>query len=41
VIILSEEPTTAPDIIDQLMESPLPVNDGKPFSRDEIYESRI
>jgi hypothetical protein len=31
----------SPDIIDRLMESPLPMTDGKPLSREEIYESRI
>jgi hypothetical protein len=41
VIIFTEEPTTSPDIIDRLMESPLPINDDKPLSREEIYEPRI
>jgi len=40
VIIFSEEPTTSPDIIDRLMESPLPMTDNKPLSREEIYGSR-
>ncbi|HEW98287.1 MAG: hypothetical protein DRR16_30700 [Candidatus Parabeggiatoa sp. nov. 3] len=41
VIIFTEEPTTSPDIIDRLMESPLPMSEGKPLSREEIYEPRI
>jgi hypothetical protein len=41
VVIFTEEPTTSPDIIDRLMESPLPMNDAQPLSREEIYESRI
>jgi len=41
VIILAEESTTSPDIIDKLIESPLPMTDNKPLSREEIYESRL
>ncbi len=29
------------DIIDRLMESPLPMNEDKSLSREEIYEPRI
>lgn len=41
VIIFTEEPTSSPDIIDRLMASPLPMNEGQPLSREEVYESRI
>jgi hypothetical protein len=41
VIILTEGATTAPDMIDRLIESPLPMTDDKPLSREEIYESRL
>ncbi len=38
VIILSEEKETTPNMIDQLLTSPLKVKNFKPLSRAEIYK---
>jgi hypothetical protein len=38
VIILAEEEEIASDMIEQLLESPLKVENFKPLTREEIYE---
>jgi len=41
VIILTEEPTTKPSIIHQLLENPRRVENFTPFKRDEIYDRSL
>ena len=38
VIILAQEPTDGPDMIDQLLAHPLEAAQFAPFQRTEIYE---
>ena len=41
VIVLTDENETAPNLIDQLLASPLKIENFKPLSRTEIYERRL
>lgn len=38
VIIISEQWTNQPDIIDKLLTNPIKLKDFSPFLREEIYE---
>jgi hypothetical protein len=38
VILLTESAMGANDIIEELLKSPLKINDFKPYKRDEIYD---
>ena len=38
VILINTAQETGPDMIDQLLQTPLPAADFKPMRRNEIYE---
>jgi len=40
VILLAEDSTENPDMIEYLLANPLNVRDFKPLTREEIYEHR-